>query len=248
MQVCVGTSGFSYEPWVGSFYPVGTRGPQMLACYAQRLPAVEINNTFYRMPKTDVLARWCEEVPDDFKFTFKGSRSLTHVDRLSGVDGGVRYLLERVEVLGPRLGALLFQLPPDFQVNVDRLADFLALFPRSVPVSMEFRHGSWFCDDVYACLSHRGAALCAADHDGDAVAAPLVPTADWGYLRLRRSSYGRSELESWVQKILALQDDWFRVFVFFMHEEGGPGLAREFAELAHAAGADVRLGSADPAT
>lgn len=240
MEVCVGTSGFSYDMWLGGFYPAGTRTPDMLRHYGTRLPAVEINNTFYRMPKTEVVQGWAGDVPADFKFTFKASRQITHVDRLTGVESSVQYLLERVQPLGPRLGALLFQLPPDLHANVDRLADFLGLFPRSVPVAMEFRHPSWFDREIYECLAMRGAALCAADHDGDTVEAPLEPTADWGYLRLRRETYDEAQLSAWLERVLAKEDDWYRAFVFFMHEEGGADLALRFAELARAAGADVR--------
>ena len=232
MRVLVGTSGFSYKEWKGSFYPEELKGADMLRFYAGRFPTVEINNTFYRMPKKDLLARWAEEVPPEFVFVLKASRRITHEKRLAAdAADAVSYLYETATVLGPRLGPVFFQTPPYLRKDAARLRDFLALLPAGHPVAFEFRHETWFDDEVYAALRGRNAALVSADTDESGEeGAPVVPTADWGYLRLRRAEYTDADLTAWVDRMRA--QPWQRAFVFFKHEEAGtgPALARRLID------------------
>ncbi len=230
MKLWTGTSGFSYKEWKGNFYPEDLPAARMLEYYAQRLDAVEINNTFYRLPRTEMLAKWTTQVPEDFAFVLKASRRITHMKRLKDADEPLGYLAKAaVEGLGDRLGPVLFQLPPYLKKDVERLKDFLAIVPTRVRAAFEFRHDSWFGDDVYAALSDGGAALVAADTgDGDA---PVVATAGFGYARLRRPGYGEAELAAWAEQ---LRDaGWAEAFVFFKHEDAGagPALAKRFREF-----------------
>ncbi|MDH3744801.1 MAG: DUF72 domain-containing protein [Acidobacteriota bacterium] len=230
MRILAGTSGYSYKEWKGPFYPEKLPAKQMLAFYAKHLPAVEINNTFYRMPKPSVLENWAEQVPADFRFVLKASRRITHFKRLKGTEEETDYLLETAASLGEKLGALLFQLPPNMKKDVDRLRAFLSHLPKEPAKAFEFRHASWFDEEVYSALGRSNAALCLADtEDGEP---PLVATADWGYLRLRRNGYNKKTLTSWVYRLQQL--DWNRAFVFFKHEDAGTGplLATEFLNTA----------------
>ena len=231
MRLLVGTSGYSYKEWKGSFYPEKLPAKEMLSYYSTRLPAVEINNTFYRLPRESVLEGWAEATEDRFLFSIKASRRITHFRRLRGVDELLQYLLDTVQVLGAKLGPLLFQLPPNFKRDDEALGGFLELLPPRCRSAFEFRHDSWFDDEVYRLISaHGNAALVASERSGTAEP-PVVPTADWGYLRLRRTDYGVGDLEQWVERVR--QQPWQEVFVFFKHEEtaGGPELADRFAGL-----------------
>jgi uncharacterized protein YecE (DUF72 family) len=238
MEVRVGTSGYSYKPWKGTFYPKDLPDAGMLGYYARQLPAVEINNTFYRMPTKTVLARWAEEVPEDFCFVLKAPQRITHQRRLSAAAApDLSYFVETAASLGPRLGPLLFQLPPFLKKDVARLRDFLGLLPSGAKAAFEFRHASWFDEETYAALRGGGATLCSADTDdsGDA-GAPIVPTASWGYLRLRRADYSDEDLAGWAARIRS--QPWEQAFVFFKHEEAGKGpalAARFIAQLGDAA-------------
>jgi uncharacterized protein YecE (DUF72 family) len=227
VNVLVGTSGYSYKQWKGSFYPADLPAAAMLRFYAQRLRTVEINNTFYRMPSEALLAGWAEDVPESFTFVLKASRRITHVKRLSNVGEELAYFFRVASVLGRRLGPVLFQLPPFSKKDAGRLRDFLAQVPEGRRVALEFRHESWFDDEVYDVLRSRGAALCVADvAEDDGITSPLVATAPWGYLRLRRPDYGEPELAQWSERIRA--QAWDSAFVFFKHEDEGKGAA--FAE------------------
>jgi uncharacterized protein YecE (DUF72 family) len=220
MRFFVGTSGFAYKEWKGPFYPADLPDAQMLRHYAGRLPAVEINNTFYRMPRESVVLGWADDVPESFRFVFKASQKITHFGRLKNVASELEYFLRVSQALGSRRGPTLFQLPPNFKKDLPRLTDFLALLPDGWPAAFEFRHASWFADDVYAALRRRNAALCIADTgaDGDA---PFVATADWGYLRLRREEYTAADLDEWTGKVRAAP--WAAAHVFFKHEDAGTG-------------------------
>lgn len=226
MRVRVGTSGYSYPQWRPSFYPEGLKDADMLAFYASRFASVEINNTFYRMPKPEVLARWAEAVrPNpDFVFVLKAPQRLTHTRRLVGAETDLAYLLETAQALGPTLGPMLFQLPPFLKADVERLRAFLALVPRTQRVAFEFRHDSWNTPEVQAALREAGAALVCADTDESAAEGEaIIATADWGYLRLRRVDYDTAALQAWAARVRA--QPWREAFVFFKHEDEGKGPA-----------------------
>ena len=227
MELHVGTSGYSYKEWKGPFYPEKLPAAQMLSYYAERLSSVEINNTFYRMPKTSVVENWAQQVPEGFKFSIKASRRITHFKRLKEADEVTEFLLKGVEALGERLGVLLFQLPPNLKCDVPRLEAFCELLPEGTPAAFEFRHESWFDDAVYDCLRARSFAVVAADADGEDEP-ELVRTAPFGYLRLRRPGYDAAALNDWALRIA--DQEWDDVFVFFKHEDegAGPRMAAEF--------------------
>jgi len=231
MKIWVGTSGFSYKEWKGSFYPEDMPDGDMLKTYARKLPAVEINNTFYRLPKASLLESWAAQVPESFRFVLKASRRITHIKRLKECEDETEYLFRTARALGERLGAILFQLPPYFRKDVPRLRDFLNIVPGNSRAAFEFRHESWFEQDVYDSLKERECALCFADTEDNKLPA-LVSTAAWGYLRLRKPEYGEKDLREWVKKVK--QQEWDHAFVFFKHEDGGAGpkLAHRFLELA----------------
>jgi uncharacterized protein YecE (DUF72 family) len=231
MNLYVGTSGYSYKEWKGSFYPEDLPEKQMLKFYGERFRSVEINNTFYRMPKAAMLEGWANEVPPDFKFVLKAPQRITHIQRLADAGDSVSFLLKVAEALKERLGPLLFQLPPYLKKDAARLRDFLALLPAGRPAALEFRHESWFDDEIFGLLREHQAALCIAEAE-EGVEVPFVSTADWGYLRLRRPDYGDAELTAWLERIR--QPGWKSAFVFFKHEEEGkgPAMARSFLELA----------------
>jgi uncharacterized protein YecE (DUF72 family) len=237
MNPYVGTSGYSYKEWKGTFYPEKLADKQMLQYYGERFRSVEINNTFYRMPKASVLETWAAAVPADFKFVLKASQRITHYQRLKDANDSVSYLLDVAGVLGERLGPLLFQLPPDLRKDAPRLRDFLALLPPNRRLAFEFRHQSWFDDEVFGILRDHQAALCIAEAEND-LEIPLVSTADWGYLRLRRPDYGDAELKAWAERVG--QQGWRDAFIFFKHEDEGKGpqMARRFLELAGWSGAN----------
>jgi uncharacterized protein YecE (DUF72 family) len=229
MKVLVGTSGYAYKEWKGSFYPQDLKDADMLRFYGERFSTVEINNTFYRMPKASVLAAWAAQVPPGFVFVLKGSQRITHMKRLKDAQEPLAYLLATAATLGPMLGPLLFQLPPHLKKDVARLRDFLALVPEGRAVAFEFRHESWLDEETKDALRGKNAALVSADTDESGEAgAPVVATADWGYLRLRRSDYADADLAAWADRIKA--QPWQRAFVFFKHEEAGtgPALAARF--------------------
>jgi uncharacterized protein YecE (DUF72 family) len=229
MRIFVGTSGFSYAPWRGSFYPEKLPAAKMLAFYAERLDAVEINNTFYRMPTTDALAKWAAEVPATFQFVLKSPRRITHERKLADVADTLTRLHEVAATLGERLGPVLFQLPPFFKKDLPRLSDFVAQLPSGMRGAVEFRHESWFSPDVYDVLRARDVALCLAE--SEELATPVEETSSWGYLRLRRQDYGDAELATWAERVRARA--WGSAYVFFKHEDEGKGpkLAARFREL-----------------
>ncbi len=233
MRVAVGTSGYAYKEWKGSFYPADLKPDGFLAWYATRLGTVEINNTFYRMPTEKVLLQWAAQVPEDFTFVLKASQALTHRKRLKDCAEELGYFLRTANVLGPRCGPTLFQLPPNLKKDLPRLRDFLALVPRTWRAAFEFRHASWFDDEVLAALREHNAALVAAETDPDEseLTVPFAPTADWGYLRLRRKAYDDGALRAWADRVRAAP--WTDAFVFFKHEDEGTGprLAGAFRTL-----------------
>jgi uncharacterized protein YecE (DUF72 family) len=228
MRLLAGTSGFAYKEWKGSFYPRDLPASQMLRWYAERLPAVEINSTFYRFPKEQLLASWRDAVPDGFTFVLKAARTITHLRRLNNAAEPIGWFFGNARGLGDRLGPVLVQLPPNMKKDVLRLTDFLPLLPAGVRVALEFRHESWLDEEVFAILRAHGAALCAVH--GEQRDSPLVATADWGYLRLRDVAYADDVLDGWVERVRT--QPWREVFVFFKHEDegAGPRLAARFLE------------------
>ena len=226
----VGTSGYSYKEWKGSFYPEKLPARDMLPYYAERLNAVELNNTFYRLPQRSMVESWKTQVPDNFRFSVKASQRITHFKRLKEAEEPTKLMLETVSALEDRLGVVLFQLPPNMKKDLERLEAFLELLPAGVRTSFEFRHPTWFDDDVLELLKSHNHALCISDTD-DLPTNRIDKTADWGYLRLRRVNYSREDLVAWVERI-KLQK-WKSIFVFFKHEDEGTGpkLAAEFNSL-----------------
>ena len=239
MSYYIGTSGYNYPEWRGTFYPEKFSTDKMLAYYAERFPTVEINNTFYRMPKEELLERWAQEVPESFAFTLKAPQRITHLKRLKGVEADVAELTRRAAVLGPRLGMLLFQMPPSLRKDIPRLRDFLGALPPGQRAALEFRHDSWHDDEVYAALRERGAALCVAETDEGCT--PFVCTSDEIYMRLRRTNYGESDLRAWADRLAS--QPLARAWIYFKHEDEAlaPRFAQQMAELwragpSHAAG------------
>ena len=231
MNLYVGTSGYSYKEWKGKFYPADLPATKMLRYYGEHFRAVEINGTFRAMPKPEVLQAWAAEVPPGFKFALKAPQQITHIRRLNDVAEPLARLIEVAGELGDRLAPFLFQLPPNFKKNLPRLQDFLALLPSTCRATFEFRHASWFEDDVFDALRAHRAALCISDEVED-LPVPFAATADWGYLRLRRTDYDDAALNKWLGQVK--RQKWQDVFVFFKHEDEatGPTLATKFVEMA----------------
>ena len=229
-RVRVGTSGYAYKEWKGTFYPEKVPANQMLRFYAEHFETVEINNTFYRMPSEKVLLAWAEAVNGPFVFVLKASQRITHHKRLKGADEELSYFLKTASVLGNRLGPTLFQLPPNMKKDVQRLREFISALPRRWRAAFEFRHRTWFDDEVYEALKEGGAALCIADTDaGDDP--PVIPTTGWGYLRLRREGYTEADLAEWAKRVSS--QPWEDAFVYFKHEDKGTGpqLAKDFLRI-----------------
>jgi uncharacterized protein YecE (DUF72 family) len=225
MRVAAGSSGFSYKEWQGSFYPPKFPASKMLEFYAARLPSVELNNTFYRMPGEALIQGWAARTPESFRFALKAPRQITHSRKLIECEEPLARFVQVARGLGDKLGALLFQLPPNFQKDLGRLESFLELLPAAVRVAFEFRHASWFEDAVYSALRRRNVALCVADVD-DQDAPAIVPTADFGYLRLRRENYTPEQTASWANALR--QQTFEQAYVFFKHEVSAPPLALAF--------------------
>ena len=224
-QVLAGASGYSFKEWKGTFYPQDLKPDAMLAWYSERLPTVEINNTFYRMPKPEMLENWAATTPDDFRFSIKASRRITHLARLKAetVADPLQFLYKTLAALGPKRGPVLFQLPPNLKKDLPRLTTFLGLLPGDHRAAFEFRNDTWFADDVYDALKAAGAALCLSEREDNAPP-PIVETASWGYVRLRLENYADDDLRKWAQTLAA--SSWDRTHVYFMHEPTAPAYAK----------------------
>jgi uncharacterized protein YecE (DUF72 family) len=234
MKLYVGTSGYSYKEWKGSFYPEKIPAAQMLSYYSSRLPAVELNNTFYRLPQRSMVESWKTQVPENFRFAVKATQRITHFKRLKEATAETNYMLEIVSALEDRLGVILFQLPPNMKKDLERLQTFLRDLPANTPAAFEFRHPTWFDDDVIELLRSENRVLCVSDTD-ELPTNHIDKTADWGYLRLRRVQYSEADLVEWIKRIRA--QHWQAAFVFFKHEDEatGPKLAAKFIELSNQA-------------
>jgi uncharacterized protein YecE (DUF72 family) len=224
-RLLAGASGYSFKEWKGSFYPEDIKPDGMLAYYSERLPTVEINNTFYQMPKVAVLDNWARSTPEHFRFAIKASRRITHQARIKADEAAdsVAFLYKNLGALGAKRGPVLFQLPPFLKKDLPRLDDFLKLLPAGHTAAFEFRNDSWFTDEVYAALKGAGAALCLSEREDNAPP-PLVETAAWGYVRLRLENYSDAELKQWADRLGAT--GWGDIHVYFMHEPTAPAYAR----------------------
>ena len=229
-RLLAGASGYSFKEWKGTFYPQAMKPEAMLEWYAARLPTVEINNTFYHMPRASVLDVWAAATPAHFRFAIKASRRITHLARLKPETAGesLAYLYRTLAALGEKRGPVLFQLPPQMKKDLPRLAGFLALLPEGHRAAFEFRNDSWFADDVYGALRSSGAALSLSERE-DSAPPPLVETAPWGYVRLRLESYDDAALRQWANRLAATP--WQEVYVYFMHEPTAPAYAAALMQL-----------------
>ena len=230
-RLLAGASGYAYKEWKGDFYPADIKPADMLAWYAARLPTVEINNTFYRMPKAEVLEGWAATTPESFRFSIKASRRITHLQRLKAEEtaDSVDFLYRQLALLGAKRGPVLFQLPPFLKKDLPRLVDFLQVLPEGHEAAFEFRNETWFADDVYDALKAAGAALCLSEREDNAPP-PLVETAGWGYVRLRLESYSPADLDRWAERLATTA--WSRVHVYFMHEPTAPAYAETLMRAA----------------
>jgi uncharacterized protein YecE (DUF72 family) len=217
----IGTSGYNYPEWKGTFYPPTLAASKMLPYYAARFATVEINYTFYRIPTEKLVTGWAAQVPEAFKFTLKAPKRITHEKKLKDCGDLVRGFCDVAATLGPRLGALLFQLPPFFKRDLATLDEFLATLPPKVVATFEFRHDSWHDEEVYARLRDRNIALCIADTGERST--PLVPTADYGYFRLRDEGYQQADIERWADTMVERAAGWRETFIYFKHEDEGKG-------------------------
>ena len=223
-RLLAGASGYSFKEWKGVFYPEKIDPDGMLPFYSSRLPTVEINNTFYRMPRTTMLENWAAITPVHFRFSIKASRRITHIARLkveSAADS-VDYLYRNLASLGDKRGPVLFQLPPNLKKDLPRLTAFLALLPEHHRAAFEFRNETWFADDVYDALRGAGASLCLSEREDNAPP-PLVETAAFGYVRLRLESYSDDDLAQWARRLHATS--WQTIYAYFMHEPTAPAYA-----------------------
>ena len=223
-RLFAGASGYSYKEWCGTFYPEKLKADAMLGWYAERLPAVEINNTFYRMPGTAMLEHWVQATPAEFRFAIKASRRITHIARLKDTArDSVDYLYKQLAALGDKRGPVLFQLPPNLKKDVPRLAAFLQMLPERHRAAFEFRNDTWFDDAGYEALREAGAVLAVSERE-DGGPPPLEPTADWAYVRLRLEEYSDEALRDWAERLGA--SPWKEIYVFFMHEPTAPAYAQ----------------------
>lgn len=219
-MIRIGTSGFQYPEWKGTFYPEDLSTAKMLGFYAERFATTESNYTFRQIPKATTLEKWSAQTPEDFRFSLKAPQRITHFSKLRDCGETLRYFCSVAGALGPKLGPILFQLPPSLQKDLPLLTSFLADLPTGVFAAFEFRHASWFDEEVFGALRTAGAALCLAQ--SEELETPIVSTGSFGYLRLRKLEYAPKEIESWA-RLIREHPEWHEVFVYFKHEEAGTG-------------------------
>jgi uncharacterized protein YecE (DUF72 family) len=220
-MIWIGTSGYNYPEWKGSFYPADLPAAKMLPFYAARFPTVEINYTFYRMPTEKLVAGWAAQTPSPFKLTLKAPRRITHDSRLKNCGELVNVFCRVAGTLEAKLGALLFQLPPPAKKDLAIFDAFLAELPPNVTAAFEFRHPSWLDADVFERLARRNLALCVAD--SEKLSTPVRVTADYAYFRLRDEGYTADDIGRWAETIARETASCRDVFVYFKHEEEGKG-------------------------
>ena len=239
MKLLAGTSGYAFKEWKGSFYPADLGQDAWLGYYAGKFPTVEINNTFYRLPKESVLLEWASQVPEPFTFAIKASQRITHHARIKPeCADALAFLLKNTAVLGARMGPILFQLPPNLKKDLPRLRSFLGLLPEGRRFTIEFRHESWFDDDVIDALREKDVALCIGEQED--FRCPVHSTATWGYLRLHRLDYDSATLADWATCVSA--QGWKEAYVYFKHDEtatsgSGPGAVDAFISVCNGAAA-----------
>ncbi|MEO5590355.1 MAG: DUF72 domain-containing protein [Gemmatimonadaceae bacterium] len=228
MKLLAGTSGYSFKEWKGTFYPADIKADAMLGVYASKFPTIEINNTFYRLPKEHVLLEWASQVPDNFIFAIKASQRITHHTRLKPEsESMIEFLLKNTAVLAERMGPILFQLPPNLKKDLPRLQNFIGYLPADRRFTFEFRHESWWEEDVFTTLRDRDIAMCISESAD--IKCPVVATASWGYLRLHRLDYDAAALSEWANTVAAQK--WDDVYVYLKHDEGegsGPPAVEAF--------------------
>ena len=231
MNTWIGTSGFQYAEWKGNFYPEDLSAAKMLPYYAERLNTTEINYTFHRIPAAKTIDNWNKLTPAKFRFALKAPQKITHWSKLRDCADTMRYFCDVVSGLGEKFGPVLFQLPPTFKKDTFVLADFVNCFPTGMRAAFEFRHESWFGDDVWEIFKSRNVALCIAETED--LATPKITTADYGYLRLRRADYTKIDIERWTEFVREQKERWSDAFVYFKHEEAGAGpkFAKQMIEL-----------------
>jgi uncharacterized protein YecE (DUF72 family) len=231
MNYWIGTSGFQYAEWKGTFYPEDLAAARMLPFYSERFNTTEINYTFHRIPAPKTIENWCKLTPETFRFGLKAPQKITHFARLRDCGDTVDYFYDVVSGLASRLGPILFQLPPNLKKDIALLERFTECLPASLRAAFEFRDSSWFDEEVFSILRRRNACLCIAD--SEKLATPFEPTADWGYLRLRREDYQVSDVARWAETVQAQAPNWSDAFLYFKHEESGTGpkLAKQMLEI-----------------
>ncbi|GAC1647361.1 MAG: DUF72 domain-containing protein [Gemmatimonadaceae bacterium] len=236
MKLLAGTSGYAFKEWKGGFYPDGLADDRWLGYYASKFRTVEINNTFYRLPKEHVLQEWAAQVPEDFTFALKASRRITHHARLKADSAdALAFLLRTTVILEHRMGPILFQLPPNMKKDYERLRAFLSMLPADRRFTIEFRHESWFDDDILNALREHDVALCIGEQAD--FTCPVHSTASWGYLRLHRLDYDAAALREWAQCVT--RQGWSEAYVYFKHDEGagsGPPGVEAFVTICGAEG------------
>jgi len=231
MESWIGTSGFQYAEWKGNFYPEDLPTAKMLPFYAERFNTTEINYTFHRIPSAKTIDNWNKLTPEKFRFALKAPQKITHFARLRDCADTLRYFHDVISGLGDKSGTVLFQLPPNFKKDTLLLADFVNSLPGGMRAAFEFRHQSWFEDEVFNALKARNVALCIADTED--LTTPQLATAPYGYLRLRREDYAKADVERWAEFVRGQNEHWQDAFIYFKHEEAGigPKLAMQMTEL-----------------
>ena len=233
MKLLAGTSGYSFKEWKGTFYPEDIKADSMLGFYATKFPTIEINNTFYRLPKEHVLLEWASQVPEEFTFAIKASQRITHHTRLKAESQSlVEYLLKNTATLGDRLGPILFQLPPNLKKDIERLKNFLTYLPEGRRYTVEFRNDTWFDEDTFGVLRDRDVAMCISESAD--LKCPVVCTASWGYMRLHKLDYDQAALEEWAKCVTS--QNWTDAYIYFKHDEGegsGPPAVEAFVKASN---------------
>jgi uncharacterized protein YecE (DUF72 family) len=221
MQTWIGTSGFQYPEWKGTFYPEKMPASKMLGFYSAQFATTEVNYTFRRIPSPATMQRWVAETPERFIFILKAPQRVTHFSKLRDCGDTLRYFCGVVSALGLKIGPVLFQLPPTFKKDVTLLGDFLRELPEGMRAAFEFRNASWFADDTFAALAEAGVALCISE--SEKLSAPRVATASYGYLRLRREDYQAGDITRWAEFVRQQSGQWSDALIYFKHEESGIG-------------------------